>query len=169
MGDDTLGKRGMIHDTLDKTEFRLPLQHGVSHLLGIARAEPDIDGRVFGLEAHQPRRQPGTGDGLAGRQRQRAALQVADLGEEEIGAGRPRQCRLRLRQEGRPSLRQFDAPPRAVEQRDTVALLQHADRGADGRGREIERVGRLGQVLAFGHGDEDAELFERHHLFDPIE
>ena len=64
---------------------------------------------------------------------------------------------------------EIDPPAGTVKQCQPVAVLQHADRRADGRRRQVKRLGRLRQVLSVGHGDEDAQLFQRHHLFDPIE
>ena len=61
-----------------------------------------------------------------------------------------------------PASVRADAPPDAVEQFDAVPGLQGGDRGAYRGLRQIQRLCRTGDVLAFGDGHENAELFERH-------
>ena len=44
----------------------------------------------------------------------------------------------------------------------TVAAFERLYRRRGGRGRQMQRLGPLGQMLALGHGDEDPQLIERH-------
>ena len=89
-------------------------------------------------------------------------LQAAQLRQHQFGGLGPRQRRPRLVEEDAAGLGELDAAADAVEEGGAVAVLEHADGRADRRRRQVERRGGLGEVLAFGDGDEDAKLVEGH-------
>ena len=111
---------------------------------------------------HEAARQPVAGDGLAGLEAERAALQPGQLGEHKLRGFRPGQDRLGLAQEQASGLRQLDAAADPAEQLGAVAPFQRADRGADRRLRQVQSFRRPRDMLPLGDGDEDAKLFEGH-------
>ncbi len=159
----------MIHLAFDQAQFRPPVENRIRHLLRVSAADLQAYGRIGRVEAHQDRRQPVPADRLAGRQGERAALQFADLAQEKLRAFGARQRVDRFRQKSAAGIGQLDAPTGPVKQPDAITLFQPADRRADGRGRQMQRLGGLREMFALRHGDENAQLLQRHHLFDPIE
>src|SRR5262249_24358774 len=59
---------------------------------------------------------------------------------------------------------EFDAATDAMKQRGRMGVLQRDDRGADRLLRQVQGFGGPRHVLAFGDGDEDAQLLEGHAL-----
>ena len=161
---DALLERGIVDMALDETQLGGAVDHGFRRLRGIADRELDLDLRIGAPERDQPRRQPIAGDGLAGVNAERAALEPAQFGQREFGGGGAREHRARFIEE-QPAFRvQFDAAADAVEQRDAVAAFERADGRAHRRLRQAQRFGGTGDVLAFGDRDEDTKLLERHTL-----
>jgi hypothetical protein len=109
-------------------------------------------------------RQPIAGNGLARLHRQRPAFHGAELAQRQFGRLGPRQNRLRFGQKHLACLGQLDAPPDAAEEFRVVLRLQRGDGMARGGLREVQGARRLGDMLAFGDGDEDTKLFEGHRL-----
>jgi len=130
--------------------------------MGVADRQMQLHARMALGEGGHARRQPIGGDGLAGEQPHRAALQPRQLVQQPFGRLGPRQHRPGFRQKGRPRRIQRQPPPNPVEQPCSVPRLQRVNRRADRRLRQMQRLGRSRHMQALGHGDEDAELFQRH-------
>ncbi len=155
---------GGVLGALDQTQLGLARQHRLDHLMGVADRQMQFDARMALGEGGHARRQPIGGNGLAGEQPHRAALQPRQFVQQPLGRLGPRQHGPRLGQEGRSRRVQGQAAPNPVEQPRPVSRLQRIDRRADRRLGQMQRLGRPRHVQALGHGDEDAQLFQRHGL-----
>ena len=147
---------------LDQAQFGLSRQHGFHHPVRVADIQMQVDRRMAPRKGRHARRQPVGGDGLAGEQPHRAALQPRQIVQHplrRLGLG---QHRPRLGQKGRPGRVQGQAPAHPVEQPGPVPRLQGRDRRADRRLGQAQRLGRPRHVQTLGHGDEDAKLFQGH-------
>ena len=153
---------GVVDAALDEADLGEAVTNGAGDLAGVADRQVDADQRVAHAEGLEPARQPVAGDGLAGVQQQRAALQLAHLGQLQPGRRSPRQHGAGLVQEHAAGLGQLDATSDPGEQLDLAPVLERVDRVADGRLRQVERPRRLRHVLPLGHGDEHAELLQGH-------
>ena len=117
---------------------------------------------IGAAERHQVARQPIADDRLARLHRQGAALEAAKLRQHQFRRFGARQHRPSLRQEDGSGLGQLDTPADAMEQLGAVPRFQRRDRGAGRRLRQMQRLGRPRDMLAFGDGDKDAKLVECH-------
>jgi hypothetical protein len=107
-------------------------------------------------------RQPIAGDRLARLDRQRAAFEVAELGQRDFRPVDLRQDYSRLSQKCRPSLGQFDSTANAVEEFRFIASLQRRDRVTGRRLGEVESLCGLSDVLALRDRHENPKLFQCH-------
>src|SRR5580693_5256694 len=114
------------------------------------------------MEGDEMARQPIAGDGLTGVNRDSSALQSAQFGEDKLGRLSSRQNGASLDKKQRAGLGQLNAAADSVEEFCAMASFQRRNRGADRGLRNVERFGGARDMLAFGDGDENAELFERH-------
>ena len=107
-------------------------------------------------------RQPVAGDRLARLDREGAALETAEVFEGSFRQLHPGQHGASLGQEHGAGFGQLDPAPNAVEQLGAMPGFKRRDRGAGRRLGKVQGLGGPRDVLAFGDGDEDAKLFERH-------
>ena len=114
------------------------------------------------VEPDEAAREPIAADGLAGGERQFARLQAGEIGEGLFGGRGAGENALRLDEERPPGGRQRDAPADAIKQFDVVALFERGDRRARRRLCQVQHACRARHVLAFGDGDENAQLLQRH-------
>jgi hypothetical protein len=114
------------------------------------------------MEGDEMARQPIAGDGLTGVNRESAALQSAQFGEDKLGRLSSRQNGASLDKKQRAGFGQLDAAADPVEEFCAMASFQRRNRGADRGLRDVERFGGARNVLTFSDCDENAELFERH-------
>src|ERR1700722_8331583 len=114
------------------------------------------------MEGDEMARQPIAGDRLTGVNRESAALQSAQFGEDKLGRLSSRQNGASLDKKQRAGLGQFDAAADSVEEFCAMASFQRRNRGAERGLRDVERFGGARDMLAFGYGVENAELLERH-------
>ena len=148
-------RRG-LDGALDQADLGGAVVHLAHHLAGVADRQADLDLRMTGAERHQPAGQPIAGDGLAGRDQQHAARQLAQFRQPEPCRLGTRQHRARLAEEQASRSGQLDAAPDAVEQPDPDPVFQRADRMADRRLGQVERPGGPGHVLPLGNRHEHA-------------
>jgi hypothetical protein len=114
------------------------------------------------MKARKAGGQPVAGDGVAGHDAQAAALKVAVIGQRQFGSGGAAQDGARLGKEHGARFAQLYAAAHAVKQRHAVPGFQRRNRIAGGRLGDAQHLCRLGDMLPFGNGDEDAKLLQRH-------
>jgi len=158
----------IINRALNKPEFGKSLMHGGRHLCGVADIESDIDRGIGAPEGDEVSGQPVAGDGLAGMDGERAALQTTQFGKYQLGCFGTGEHGARLIQEERARFGELDAASDAVEQLGAVSCFQGSDRGTDRRLCEMQRLGGARHVLTFGDRHENAKLLQRHAHHDII-
>ena len=99
---------------------------------------------------------------------ERAAGQLAHLGDCLAGARERREHPLGLGTEGTAGLGEDDAAADAREQLDAELRLERAHLLREGRLGEVELAGRAAERAVLGRGEEVGELLQSHRLF-PME
>ena len=113
-------------------------------------------------EGDEVARQPVGSDGLAGPQEQATALQACEVGQRQLGHLGAGEHGPSLVEEDAAGLGQLDPTADAGEEARAMPSLQRSHCGADGGLSKVQRLGRTGDMLSFGDGNEDAELLQRH-------
>jgi len=122
----------VVDGALDEADFGKSFMDGRCHLRRVADTEAQIDRRMGTPEGNEVSRQPIAGDCLARVDRKRAALQTAQLGQDQLGRLSPGQDAARLVQEEHTRLGKLDASADAMEQLCAVPRFQGGNRRADG-------------------------------------
>ena len=145
-----------------EAEFGRALAYGLGYLRRVADRKTDIDFRKGAAKRDQARRKPIARDGLARLDRKAAAPEPAEIRERTFGGLGACEHRAGFAQKYFPFGAEIDAPADAMKQRHAITVFERGNRRADGRLRQVQRFGGAGHMLAFGDGDEDAELLKRH-------
>ena len=124
--------------------------------------KPQVDGRIRSVKGHEMGRNPVRRDGLAGMDLDAAAMKTGEIGQKIPGLFGAGQCAPGFRQKQTPGAGQGDAASDAVEQTDAVLVLKRSYRRRNGGRGAVDSLRRSRQVLAFGHGDEHAQLLKGH-------
>ena len=162
MADGLSGQDGIVDLAFHQAEFGVPFGDRFGDLGGVADLDVDVDARVGLSVGRDSLGKPVAGDGLAGVHGKLAPLQSPQIGQGHLrrsGAGENGSSFI---QENETGLVQDDIAANPVEQTDVMTRLERGDGGADCRLGQVEFRRSLGDVLAFGHRDEDPELFEGH-------
>ncbi len=160
----------LIDPAFDETDLRQTVQHCLRDSLGIADIEPDGHAGIKLFELHQDRRQPVACNGLAGADGDFTARQPTHFRKNQFRIAHTRQGRLCFAQKYPAAFGQLDVAADTMEQLDIIKGLEILDGRADGGSCQTDGFGGPRQMLPFGDGDEDAELFKGHDAsFDFIE
>ncbi len=155
-------QQGRVDLALDEAEIDLALGHHARDLGSVAHHHLEVDVGPGLAELGDAVGQPDGGDGLARGEHQAPPLEPAQIGERPFGGGGAGEHGARLFEKDLARLAQHDVAPDPMKELHPEAGLEGGDRRAHRRLGEVQRLSRPGDVLAFGDGDENAELFERH-------
>lgn len=125
-------------------------------------AQPDLDIGMTAPERGEQTRHMHPGDALLGAQRQRAAQHALHRGHRLVRRADLCQDAFRLAEQRPPGLRERDPARGADEQRGLQLPLQGADRRRQTRLGDHQPLGRAGEVVVLGYGDEMLEMTQFH-------
>jgi hypothetical protein len=151
-------------EPLHEADVDGPLGEQAQDAGGVHDLDRDVGVGVDRPEGGQQARQQELAGGVAGGQRQRAALRLLEPADHLGGAVEGRERGLGLRVERSARLGRAHAEPAALEQRHAEPGLERVDALRDRRLRQVQRVGRAVQAGRLDRGHEGGQLPSRERV-----